>query len=426
MRHVSGWWWVIGVCGLVPTGASAESRWDETHPHRDEERVVIVPNERVSAERLEALERELLDEMNRLRANPRKYAEKLVALRPSYRKNLIMREGRPHILTQEGVPALDEAIEALSKAPPRLPRLAWSDGLARAARDHARDLDAHDALGHEGSDGSHVEHRIARHGKWQTMVAENISFGPTDAEDIVIGLLVDDGVPDRGHREVLLTRELFFAGVGCGPHPSYGTVCVIDYATAFRTNAAIEPVESERDLADASKPATARDDGPVRPEDVVASESPEGRPDPEATNGDIVDGNAEGLALEALTDEPLVSEPVERDLLGGRDMTEAPLERAPRGAPGGEGAENRDKEPSRDESSEHARADTPGDDEAFDRTGATDEAAPQTVVPQRRDAPVIRGPFVIRYYHGPPRIGPRVPGRATEPPPRRYSEPRTW
>ena len=37
-----------------------------------------------------------------------------------------------------------------------------------------------------------------------------------------------------GHRDVLLTRELFFAGVACGPHPTYRVVCVMDYATSLR------------------------------------------------------------------------------------------------------------------------------------------------------------------------------------------------
>lgn len=70
------------------------------------------------------------------------------------------------------------------------------------------------------------------------MVAENIAFGPTTGEEVIVGLLVDDGVPDRGHRKVLFERELFFTGVACGPHPSYGATCVIDYAGAFETGRA--------------------------------------------------------------------------------------------------------------------------------------------------------------------------------------------
>lgn len=185
-----------------------------------------------------ALEDAVLQEINLLRKDPRGYAGKLRALRPSYRGNRILRGGdEPAIAVVEGVAALDEAIRALEGAPRRLPRLGLSRGLARAARVHADDCDAHDLLGHEGHDGSSPDERVSRFGEWSGVVAENISFGPLDAEEIVIGLLVDDGVPDRGHRDVLLTRELFFAGVACGPHPSYRNVCVMDFATSLRPKA---------------------------------------------------------------------------------------------------------------------------------------------------------------------------------------------
>lgn len=183
-----------------------------------------------------ALEASVLRETNLLRRDPRGYARKLAALRPSYRGNLIIRgPNEPAIATVEGVSALDDAIAALERAPRRLPRLAHSRALAAAARIHANDLAASGALGHAGSDGSAPDQRISRVGVWDGMVAENIAFGPIDAEEIVIGLLIDDGVPDRGHRDVLLTRELFFGGVACGPHPVYKVTCVMDYATSIRS-----------------------------------------------------------------------------------------------------------------------------------------------------------------------------------------------
>jgi uncharacterized protein YkwD len=187
---------------------------------------------------LSALEAAILEETNLLRKDPRGYAQKLIQLRPSYRGKLIHREGQASILTQEGVAALDEAIAVLKRAPKRLPRLAHAEGLSRAAADHARDLGRTGALGHTGSDGGGPDKRARRHGVWDGMVAENIAFGPTDSEEIVIGLLVDDGVPDRGHRDILLTQELFFGGVACGPHPGYGTTCVMTYATSFKSNGA--------------------------------------------------------------------------------------------------------------------------------------------------------------------------------------------
>ncbi|MFO0749321.1 MAG: CAP domain-containing protein [Myxococcota bacterium] len=188
-----------------------------------------------------ALERAVLDEMNLFRKDPRAYVAKLEAVRDAMRGNLIMREGETPIATQEGVSAVNEAIAVLSRASRRLPRFAHSNGLADAAREHADDLAQSGALGHDGTDGSSPDQRVSRHGRWVNMVAENIAFGPTTAEDIVVGLIIDDGVADRGHRDILLEGQLFFAGVACGPHPSYGTTCVIDYATGLETGPMRKP-----------------------------------------------------------------------------------------------------------------------------------------------------------------------------------------
>ena len=198
----------------------------------------------------DALEDAVMVEMNLFRKNPRAYADKLVELRSRMRGNLIERPGLAAIITQEGVAAIDEAIGALRRGPRRLPRFASTVGLAYAAADHARDLNATDSLGHDGSDGSDPGVRVSRYGTWDVMVSENIAFGPTTAEEIVVGLLVDDGVADRGHRHVLFERELFFAGVGCGPHPTYGATCVIDYAAAFESRPTA-PAEDEDEVGPA-------------------------------------------------------------------------------------------------------------------------------------------------------------------------------
>ena len=75
---------------------------------------------------------------------------------------------------------------------------------------------------HKGQDGSQPVDRIARHGINRTATAEVISFGPSRARDVVIELVIDEGVKDRGHRKILLDPELRYAGAACGPHESTG------------------------------------------------------------------------------------------------------------------------------------------------------------------------------------------------------------
>ena len=62
--------------------------------------------------------------------------------------------------------------------------------------------------------------------------AELVSLGCYTAKDIVIQLLVDDGVSDRGHRRILLNKDMTHAGVAIDVHPKYGTICVIDLIRA--------------------------------------------------------------------------------------------------------------------------------------------------------------------------------------------------
>lgn len=179
------------------------------------------------------LERAVLEETNRARANPAAYADHLEAMLSWFRGNVMHRPGSTvGVRTDEGPAAVREAIAFLRRQKP-VPRLAWSPGLARAARDHALDLGATGLTGHQGSDRSTMEQRMNRYGRWRVIGAENIDFGSEDARQVVISLIVDDGVKGRGHRTNLFNPSLRVAGVGCGAHPRYRHTCVIDYAGGY-------------------------------------------------------------------------------------------------------------------------------------------------------------------------------------------------
>jgi uncharacterized protein YkwD len=167
-----------------------------------------------------------------LRTSPRAYAAKLRSYRKRFEGKVVKVEGRPDLKTHEGVSAVDDAIEDLEKVR-SLPSLELSPGLSRAARDHARDLSRTGRVSHQGSDGSRPDQRIDRHGRWDGTVGENLTFANVPADEVVILLLIDDGVRDRGHRRALLKPAFRAVGVACAPH-RYGKVCVMDFAVRFK------------------------------------------------------------------------------------------------------------------------------------------------------------------------------------------------
>jgi uncharacterized protein YkwD len=181
-----------------------------------------------------AFEADVAAAASRFRRDPRWLAGALGRYRQYYRGRQIHLPGLDAaILTQEGVAAVDEAIAAARRAK-RRPRLRLSAGLSRAAREHARELGRLGTLDHSGRDGSQPPERMARHGRVVGPSGENIGTGWGDAEIMVLGLFVDDGVRGRGHRVNLLEPAYRVIGVGCAPHRQYGTVCVLDLAGELR------------------------------------------------------------------------------------------------------------------------------------------------------------------------------------------------
>ena len=139
----------------------------------------------------------------------------------------------------EGRPAFLEAIQFLKHQAP-IRHLELSAGLSYAAYDHCADLGivrgvavllfVHSAIhrvggshryasmmcvcvcvcvcaraqhgkhGHEGTDGSSIAERFSRHGQWGGNVAEAIFYAYDNAVDIVVAMIVGDGIPQRTDR----------------------------------------------------------------------------------------------------------------------------------------------------------------------------------------------------------------------------------
>jgi uncharacterized protein YkwD len=180
------------------------------------------------------IETEVLAALNFARTDPPGTAASLDGLARYYDGKLLQRPTQSvPIQTVEGVSALREASMAVRSERP-VGALTASVDLTSAARDHALDQQRTGYVGHTGSDGSSVTTRVARYGTWQVSISENIDYSPASTgTEIVQNLLIDDGVPDRGHRRNIYVPSARLVGIACGPHPRYTAMCVIVQAGGF-------------------------------------------------------------------------------------------------------------------------------------------------------------------------------------------------
>jgi uncharacterized protein YkwD len=184
---------------------------------------------------LNKLEQEVILELNKVRSNPKRYADDyLEELRTAFDGKLYTYPGQIPVKSQEGIHPLEECIEILKKTAPRFV-LKPAEGLSRAAAELMEDQQEYGGIGHITRKGANPKQRIEKYGEWDVCSAEDITYGSFEARQIVIALLVDDGVPSRGHRENILNPCSRFAGVAKGGHPSYESMCVIDYAGEYKT-----------------------------------------------------------------------------------------------------------------------------------------------------------------------------------------------
>jgi uncharacterized protein YkwD len=187
--------------------------------------VSLLASTRASAQ--SGFEAQVLNALNAARTNPSAYAHGLQQYRGYFHANLVRYPGQhADVETAEGVAVVDETIGFLGHQDALTP---VSEGmmLEQNAASQVADQARHGGEGQVGSDGSSPAERMRRQGGG-SYIAEVIAYGSMDAEDVVRQLIVDDGVADRGHRSIIFSPELRFAGVACGSHPQYRTMCVID------------------------------------------------------------------------------------------------------------------------------------------------------------------------------------------------------
>lgn len=169
---------------------------------------------------------DILLEVNMVRTNPKLYAE--LFLEPM----LIHFRGKIYkgmFETEEGAKAVIECINVL-KGTKKLKPLKLNKELTDKALYHSSKQGKTGKTGHTSPNGVTFESRMNSFIKGGCYTGEVISYGYDNPRDIVIQLLIDDGVFSRGHRKLILTKNFTDAGIGLDKHIMYGHMCTIDFA----------------------------------------------------------------------------------------------------------------------------------------------------------------------------------------------------
>ena len=128
--------------------------------------------------------------------------------------------------------------------PVRLLKL--NEGLSEAAAAHCAEIGASGDVKHESADGLSVKERLKRYGKAYGH-GENLEFNCKTALEVILSMLVDDGVENRVHRESLFNDEFGVCGIFSGVHKEFDTMTVIDYAAVFVKPGEDDPIKRQID-----------------------------------------------------------------------------------------------------------------------------------------------------------------------------------
>lgn len=181
---------------------------------------------------MSALEKAVADEINEARLDPKKLLPYLEEYKKAMKGNVLYLPNSTGIATIEGVGAITEAIEELKKMS-KTEAFTVSGGMNRIAKNHLEELMDDATLGHKGKDGSDLTVRFSRVGFSDGKIAENISYQVDKAREVVLTMIIDDGLKSRSHRKNIFSPTFKMLGVACGKGKSNTALCVAEFADGF-------------------------------------------------------------------------------------------------------------------------------------------------------------------------------------------------
>lgn len=174
------------------------------------------------------MEDKILKYINMIRHRPTDFIRSLKLREIDYKENSYIDEKtnkRYH--TKEDYTAVHEAIDFLMNCHPVIP-LERNKKLDETAKAHSDFLIKENMVSNVGVGGLNPEERISKvRGKGS--LGEAISLFENRAKQIVINLLIDDGLVERPNRKMLICKDFNEIGISLNKHPSKNFICVLHF-----------------------------------------------------------------------------------------------------------------------------------------------------------------------------------------------------
>lgn len=183
-----------------------------------------------------SIEQAILSEINQVRADPQSFIPYLENYRKLFKGKTAHYADGKMVTTAEGTAVIDEAV-AFLKTQTRLAPYTLSKGLSAAAGGQITDLLENSALGHYGKDGSDLPARLKKFGSFGALTAENITYFAPLAREIVVTMIIDDGVKSRGHRKNIFSSGFKQVGLAFALSKKGENLCVVIFADSFKEGA---------------------------------------------------------------------------------------------------------------------------------------------------------------------------------------------
>ena len=167
--------------------------------------------------------------LNKARTDPSWVAQELLKYKGYYKGMEYKNPALGFIFeTQEGVKAVEDAIDYLKKKVYPQKPLIWNEKIQTSAQYLLTHFDETGATSAQSSDFQ-LQQRMKKELGSVNSIAESSSFGFENPKEIIFQLVIDDGVQSRANRKNLYSPSFSDVGIVMGPHKDYGFCCILDF-----------------------------------------------------------------------------------------------------------------------------------------------------------------------------------------------------